>query len=684
MPPRALTALAAASLFAAAAPAVAQTDDGGDGELGVTAVVERPLASGSELDPTAAATVVETEDRARALETVDELLLEVPGAQARHFGGPGSFTAVSMRGAEPEHTAVLLGEVPIDPMQGGAFDLSTVPVTLLDGVEVYRGGAPLWLGSGAIGGVLRLVPLSAPEGAEPRRARLTLGVGSFGLRSVDAATSIRAEGRGPALATAVGVTHADGDFPFVHPGTSLDPDDDRELRRTNNVLDEARGLIWLQVPAAGGTAEAVLLGYGRTGGEPGTGLRPAARAHRSLTHALGALSWEIADAPSPSLGDRPPLRLKVTGSVGHGRSRVSDLLRETGLTQRATDDRTLRVAGRVAGEWEAARWLGVTALLSLGHERYTPQDALAAQPVSPSERLTAAAGAEVRLRPRVLGLRSELRGSARLEVTSARLVDTRAPTLGVADEVTRVAPTGRLAAVLEPAAGISLGVSAAAGSRAPTFGELFGDRAFLIGNPNLSRERSLSADASTVARGRIGKLGGAAELRLFSLFADRLIRYRANNQGQGLPENVRSARIVGVELGARGRWGRHLGLTTAATWMAPEDLSSDPRDLPLRPRLSAYARPELRLHAMGPLTEITFFGEVTHLSKSFTDPTNLVAFDARTHLGAGFSFGLLRGRLLVALTARDLLDARGEDVLGFPLPGRSFAFTTTLRTEASP
>ena len=68
---RASLALVLASLTAASASA----------QLGVTAEVERPIASTGGEDPTASATEVGARDRPTELDTLEVALREVPGAQ---------------------------------------------------------------------------------------------------------------------------------------------------------------------------------------------------------------------------------------------------------------------------------------------------------------------------------------------------------------------------------------------------------------------------------------------------------------------------------------------------------------------------------------------------------------------------------------------------------------------------
>jgi len=230
--------------------------------------------------------------------------------------------------------------------------------------------------------------------------------------------------------------------------------------------------------------------------------------------------------------------------------------------------------------------------------------------------------------------------------------------------------------------GIALSASGATATRLPSMLELFGDRGYLQGDTRLSPERSWTADAGAVARGHAGVVRGALELRGFALAVRDLIRYRRTSQFTAVPENVGSATILGAEAGAHGDVGSHFALTASVTWT--EARSGDDRVLPFRPRLEAYARPEVGLGPIGAMERVTVFGDVTHVGSNFVDGSNLVVVGARTHFGAGIAVSLWRDAIEASVAVRDIADARGFDMLGFPLPGRSFAAELTWHTERAP
>ena len=451
--------------------------------------------------------------------------------------------------------------------------------------------------------------------------------------------------------------------------------------RSNGQTSRGAGLVRLETPGFGGTVEIIGLGLERTGGVPGPAIQPTILTRRSEVRLLGALRWRKS-AHVASERDEPRWRLELGASLGWERARFSDVLGEIGMLPRETDDRSVRGSVRAALALRATRWLSVVGVTTVDDELVEPSDALSHIAITGSRRRRFAGALEARLHGRVLGLRAELRPSVRLEVLSSSLAETRPERAGEVSDALTLAPTARIGAVVEPLAGLALSASVATATRAPTLLELFGDRAFLLGDTRLSPERSVGAEVGAVARGRVGMLRGSAELRAFWLSITDMIVYVRTSQLTASPQNLKSATIMGAELGVRGSLGRHLRLAGSLTLIDAH--GGDDRVLPLRPRIQAYARPELVSPAFGPLDSVTLYGEVTHVGANFVDAANLVRLDARTQLGAGVAVTALDRGLELAVTVRDLLDARGTDVLGFPLPGRSLAVTLTGREQETP
>jgi vitamin B12 transporter len=90
---------------------------------------------------------------------VSDALRYVPSVNVTRSGGPGQITSVFTRGADSDHTLVLIDGVEVnDPTSPSrAFDFSTLTVDDVDQIEVIRGPQSTLWGSNAIGGVINVV-----------------------------------------------------------------------------------------------------------------------------------------------------------------------------------------------------------------------------------------------------------------------------------------------------------------------------------------------------------------------------------------------------------------------------------------------------------------------------------------------------------------------------------------------
>jgi vitamin B12 transporter len=91
--------------------------------------------------------------------TVTEALRLVEGLEVVETSGPGSTTSVFIRGANSEHTLVLIDGVEVnDPsLPGRSFDFAHLSSDNIERVEVIRGPQSTLYGSDAIGGVINII-----------------------------------------------------------------------------------------------------------------------------------------------------------------------------------------------------------------------------------------------------------------------------------------------------------------------------------------------------------------------------------------------------------------------------------------------------------------------------------------------------------------------------------------------
>jgi len=197
-----ITLASVAVLFASpalgATPPAAPTPTPTPGQLGpvVTTAQRHP----TPVDATSRQTYIITSadlERIGALTAADALRF-VPGSVVFQYGPYGSLATASLRGASSLQTLVLIDGQPATEADTGDFDFSSLPVNVIDHVEVVSGGASTLYGSAAMGGVINIItrhPVSAGnlnlsaqvgyQGAFMRALGVTLG-GPDLLARVDA------------------------------------------------------------------------------------------------------------------------------------------------------------------------------------------------------------------------------------------------------------------------------------------------------------------------------------------------------------------------------------------------------------------------------------------------------------------------------------------------------------------
>ena len=124
------------------------------------------------------ATILEPIDlQLRQTVIVSDILRDVPGVAVSRAGPVGQFTQVRMRGAEANHTLVLIDGIKASDPFYGEFEFETLIADDVAKIEVLRGEQSALYGSDAIGGVIHYITAT---GAEAPGLRGRIEGGSFG------------------------------------------------------------------------------------------------------------------------------------------------------------------------------------------------------------------------------------------------------------------------------------------------------------------------------------------------------------------------------------------------------------------------------------------------------------------------------------------------------------------------
>jgi vitamin B12 transporter len=118
-----------------------------------------------------------------------EILQRVPGVEIASTGGPGTVSSVFLRGANANHTLVLVDGLRVDASSNGAAAFEAIPLAQVDHIEILRGPASSLYGPDAIGGVIQIFTKGAEDRQGAPRPSANVGMGSYRTVTGDAGVS---------------------------------------------------------------------------------------------------------------------------------------------------------------------------------------------------------------------------------------------------------------------------------------------------------------------------------------------------------------------------------------------------------------------------------------------------------------------------------------------------------------
>ncbi len=440
-------------------------------------------------------------------------------------GGPGQSTSVFIRGAESNHTLVMVDGIRINPGTIGGAALQNISPEMVERIEVVKGPRSTLYGTEAIGGVVNVITRGRRGDA---RLETSLGAGRYDTRSATVSASY---GNGPGWLS-LGAGHvASGGFP-----TLAGNDDDRAYR--NTTIDLGAGYD------VGGTSLSAR--HWQADGE---------------TEYLG-FAFDPATAP-PLAQDFTTASTEVAVAMGitdDWTTRVSVSRAEDDIRQLESPDRAL--TQRTGIEWQNDVSIGANHTLLAGVQAYRED----------TEAEVFGLGFDEETTVKSVFASDNLTLDRHHLLVAARYTDHD----GFDSQVTWNVEYG-----YDLAAATRVTVAAGTGFRAPDSTDRFG----FGGNPDLEPETSQNLEVSlrtTLAGGHSLRAG------LFENAIDDLITFDFDPVTfDGLNRNIDRARIRGAELGYRyatGPWQLRADLIV----QDPEDRSTG-RQLPRRSERSATA-----------------------------------------------------------------------------------------------
>ena len=117
--------------------------------------------------------------------SLQNYLKSLTGMQVQHSGGLGDPVLLSVRGASGRQTTMLVNGVRINDAQGGGYDLSQIPVDMIERVEISASGSHGGLYDSAIGGTINIITRQ-----QEYQNQIAAAVGNHGYYSASARGNI--------------------------------------------------------------------------------------------------------------------------------------------------------------------------------------------------------------------------------------------------------------------------------------------------------------------------------------------------------------------------------------------------------------------------------------------------------------------------------------------------------------
>ncbi|MGE0547692.1 MAG: TonB-dependent receptor plug domain-containing protein [Kofleriaceae bacterium] len=625
-------------------------------------------------------TVVRPDDHPATASIADAVASSV-GVQIKSLGGLGSFQSINVRGASPGHTAVLLDGVPLARIAAVTADLGRFSLDSFSSVELYRGSVPVELGGAGVGGALNMVTRLG-RGDRGERISASTGAGSYG--SHHARARYGDDYASFASSITAGYQAATGNYSFFDGNsTPLNPNDDQFAVRHNNGFRQLDGAV--RVGSTDRTAVAGARAIWKRQGLPGSVAQPALDAELTTLDVVadGRIDARVGAAVARQLG-----------YVLVERQRLRDPMGELGLG--AADRKYLTVSGGASSTWKLP--LGAHSLatgLELRGDRFVDRDATGVQPRLSGTRVGGAvlAAFDVAV-TRNLSITPAARFDA---VRSAPTPMTSGPdALAMVPPRWDVVPSPRLAMRIAISDDAAFKGSAGWYVRLPTLLEVFGNRGYVIGSPDLRPERGPSSELGVVwapatAIGPVDRI--LVEADVFGNRAHDAIALISTAGFAARAANIGDTQAYGAELVGSVRLARTVSVTTSYTRLVTEQISNDVnvdgKPVPRAPGHKLYARVDVVRTIARRLASVWI--DTSWHSTSFLDPASLGRVPGRALVGAGARCELGWGTAL-AVSVANLTDLRITelpldpppsptftgaptaltDVAGFPLPGRSY------------
>ncbi len=624
-------------------------------------------------------TIIPTEESAKRFTSTAEYLSQTVSFHVKNAGGYGAYSTASVRGSSAKQVSVFIDGVPLPQAHSGVVDLADLPVSSLSRIEVYRGFGAFDLSGSPIGGAVNLVTRDA---ASTGKGRISFSYGSLSTERYQASYAL-SKSEWDFLAVG-GAFSSEGNFEFLDDnGTPYTKTDDEIAERINNHLEARELMLKASHPLGAGRLVMTNQMYHKKQGLPGYSADQSRTEALTKTHDLFHLAWNKPATP------RLPLRLDLSFFSQYRRDLFEDRRADPNKGNPDVRNRSLSFGGTV--RWRvpmAGARHSVRGLLEARRESFRSEEILRERVEFPRQSRTSV----------VLTLEDEIGlWPGRFRIVPAVRYERHVDRMGgvepgsflyaylrsVSDTtIVHERTLGSVSAVAALGWGFRVKGNAGRYYRLPTLMELFGYQGIVLPSPLLRPESGLNRDLGiqweqAFGQGRFLSLEYA---HFWSDVEDLVQWYRFLDAAKAV--NVDEAEIEGYELTLRcGGW---LGLSVSGSLTAMEAINTGPvsytqgKVLPDRPELAAFGKLAWRRGRTSVFYELDYLDGNYWNAYNGVAPNNKEPSRIRRLHAAGFSFPAGQLPLDVTIEIKNITDEQVEDVMGYPLPGRSAYGTVVL------
>lgn len=612
--------LAGAFALALTGAAGAEQDTGDDQGVVVldTITVTTPLRRESSLErSTSSVTVIdEAEIRRSAALDLPSLLRSVAGLSINQSGGMGSRTGVSIRGAKPQQTLVLINGVNIKGITAGEASIFNIPLDAVERIEIAKGAHSAQYGSDAIGGVINIITRSGGNCGKDICTTVSAGVSHpWGGHA-----GVRVGGTAPDGATFSlgGRVIGTRGYDFTTPGNpDNEPDDDGFLQGSLDFAYD-KELGWGAIHASG--------------------LYARSRNQYDAT----PLNWT--GQPNPNEADNDLFAGKVGVRIDHTEDWLSRVEFSTALDHQKNFRR-----GTTANDVYGTTRYGIAASTQRTFDLGAARNVLILGAEAFHEKVDSTVAYNVTARDLAAGYAQYSLEFSGLTVDAGVRYDHNSQFGG--------ATTYNLGASYQIVPGLTARASHGTGFRAPTFNDLYWP---VFGNPNLQPETSKTYEIGL-------RWQPTADTVLDIAYYDTRLRNFFDPVAGGGVVNVDAARIRGVEVSLAHHFNERWYGAATLDLREPKDLTNGLdllRQERVRASLEVGFRPIEKLNLAArvlfggkrPDTDPVTFGRITVPSYTTLDLTAIYSFDENSDL---------------KVSVENLFDKNYTTTAGYRSPGRT-------------